>query len=64
MKYDLSILIPARCEEFLSLTIEDILKNKRGKTEIIVVLDGDIADPPIEQHEDVTVEVKHVLTLM
>jgi len=38
--YDLSILIPARNEEFLSLTVENLLKNIRGKTEIIVVLDG------------------------
>src|SRR3990167_501375 len=41
MKYDLSILIPARNEIFLSKTIEDILKNIEGETEIIAVLDGD-----------------------
>lgn len=40
MKYDLSILIPARNEEFLTKTIEDILSNIEGKTEVIVVLDG------------------------
>lgn len=51
--YDLSILIPARNEEFLVPTIQDILKNKRGKTEIIVVLDGYFTDIP--QHDDVTV---------
>ena len=55
MKYDLSILIPARREEFLNLTVNDILKNKRGKTEIIVVLDGEWANPPLEMHEDVTI---------
>ena len=38
-EYDLSIVIPALREEFLSLTVADILKNKRGKTEVIVVLD-------------------------
>jgi len=54
MKYDLSILIPARCEMFLARTVEDILKNKRGKTEIIVGLDGKWADPPIVDHQDVT----------
>ena len=37
---DLSILIPARNEEFLSETVEDILKNIELDTEIIVVLDG------------------------
>jgi len=38
--YDLSVIIPAREEEWLSNTIDDIIKNKRGNTEIIVVLDG------------------------
>ena len=55
MKYDLSLLVPARNEEWLSITVEDILKNKRGKTEVIVILDGQWAEPPVEQHEDVTV---------
>lgn len=54
-QYDLSILIPARNEMFLAKTIEDILKNIEGKTEIITVLDGAWADPPIPQHERVTV---------
>ena len=39
-KYDLSVIIPARNEMFLGLTIEDLLKNIRGKTEIIAILDG------------------------
>ncbi len=55
MKYDLSVIIPARSEEFLSLTVEDILKNKRGKTEVIVGLDGEWADPPIVEHPDLTI---------
>ena len=38
--YDLSILIPARNEMFLGRTIEGILTNIEGKTEIIAVLDG------------------------
>lgn len=38
--YDLSILIPARNEMFLFHTVENLLANLRGKTEIIVVLDG------------------------
>lgn len=50
---DLSILIPARNEEFLARTIEDILKNKRGRTNIIVGLDGQWANPGIPNHEDV-----------
>lgn len=53
--YDLSILIPARNEMFLSRTVEDILSKIEGNTEIIVFLDGQWADPGIEQHERVTV---------
>lgn len=55
MQYDLSICIPARNEEWLSSTVEDILKNKRGKTEVIVVLDGQWAEPEIEDHPDVRI---------
>jgi glycosyltransferase involved in cell wall biosynthesis len=54
-KYDLSILIPARNEMFLAKTVEDILKNKRGKTEIIVHLDGKWANPGIPDHPDLTI---------
>jgi glycosyltransferase involved in cell wall biosynthesis len=52
---DLSILIPARNEMFLSKTIEDILANIEADTEVIAVLDGKWADPPIPQHERVNV---------
>jgi len=52
---DLSILIPARNEMFLSKTIEDILKNTEADTEIIAVLDGDWAKPPIPQNPRVNV---------
>src|SRR3990167_6861294 len=47
---DLSILIPARNELFLKNTIEDILTHAEGDTEIIAVLDGAWADPPIHDH--------------
>lgn len=43
---DLSILIPARNEMFLNHTINDLFKNIRANTEVIVVLDG--AWPPAE----------------
>jgi len=56
MDYELSVIIPGNNEMFISQTIEDILKNKRGKTQIIAVLDGGKwADPPINQHPDVNV---------
>ncbi|HUV42439.1 MAG TPA: glycosyltransferase [Patescibacteria group bacterium] len=51
---DLSILIPARNEEFLENTIEDILKNIEADTEVIAVLDGQWANSPIEQHDRVS----------
>lgn len=54
-KYDLSILIPARNEEFISNTVADIVKNKQGKTEVIVGLDGAWAEPGIMDHPDVRV---------
>lgn len=54
-KYDLSIIIPARHEEFLKETVEDILKNKRGATQIIVGLDGEWPIIPLETHPDVVV---------
>lgn len=53
--YDLSILIPARNEQFLSETVKNILRNKRGRTEVLVGLDGQWADPEIEDHEDVRI---------
>ena len=52
---DLSILIPARNEEFLQNTIDDILKNIRGRTEIIVTLDGYLPNPGLKQDPRVTV---------
>ena len=50
---DLSLLIPSRNEMFLKNTIEDILKNIEADTEIIAVLDGQWAEPQIEQNERV-----------
>jgi len=44
---DLSILIPSRNEMFCAQTVQNILENIRGDTEIILVLDGAWADPPI-----------------
>lgn len=52
---DLSILIPARNEMFLAKTIEDILSNIEGDTEIIAVLDGALADPPLPMNPRLTV---------
>lgn len=54
-EYDLSILIPARNEMFLSKTVEDILNNIEGKTEVLIGLDGQWAEPGIR--DDLRVKV-------
>lgn len=54
-KYDLSILIPSRNEMFLAKTVENLLENKRGNTEVIVGLDGEWSDPVLQDHPDLTV---------
>jgi len=46
----LSVIIPARNEEFLLNTIEDVLKNSRGDTEVIAILDGYWPNPGIPDH--------------
>jgi hypothetical protein len=51
---DLSVLIPARNEQFLKRTIEDILEHIEADTEIICVLDGAWADPAIPDNPKVT----------
>ena len=52
---DLSILIPARNEMFLARTVEDLLEHSESDFEIIVVLDGEWANPPITQHPKVSI---------
>lgn len=52
---DLSVIIPARNEEFLNLTVQEVLGKSRGNTECIAVLDGDWPKTPLEQHEQLTV---------
>lgn len=51
---ELSILIPSRKEMFLKNTIDDALKNIEADTEIIAVLDGEWANPPIETNNRVS----------
>ena len=51
----LSVLIPARNEQWLNHTIKDILENSEADTEILVGLDGEWSPDPIAQHERVTV---------
>lgn len=46
----LSVIIPARNEDWLGRTIDDILQNAEGDTEVIAVLDGYWPEPPIMDH--------------
>jgi hypothetical protein len=59
---ELSILIPARNEQFLKKTVEDLLSNIRGETEIIVGLDGCWDVPAIGDHPKVTI-IHHSLSI-
>ena len=52
---DVSVIIPARNEMFLSGTIEHILDAIKADTEIIAVLDGYWPDPSIPENSRVTV---------
>jgi len=54
-KYKISVLIPSRQEEFLALTVENILKNTGETTEVIAVLDGALADPGLPDDKRLTV---------
>lgn len=50
---DLSVIIPAREEQFLAKTIEVVLANAEANTEVIAILDGYWPSPPIEDHPKV-----------
>lgn len=51
---DISIIIPSRNEMFLKNTIDDLLAHCHSDYEVIAVLDGQWADPPIPDHPSVT----------
>ena len=51
---DLSVLIPARNEQWLGRTIQDVLDHAEADTEVIAVLDGYWPDPPFADHPKVT----------
>jgi glycosyltransferase involved in cell wall biosynthesis len=55
MQYELSVVIPARSEEFLQRTIDDVLEHTSDRTEIIAILDGYLPNPPLKESSRVTV---------
>jgi glycosyltransferase involved in cell wall biosynthesis len=52
---DITVIIPARNEEFLGRTIQDVLENSEADTEVIAVLDGYLPNPPLKPDPRVTV---------
>lgn len=59
---DLTVIIPARNEEFLDRTIQDVLTNIRSNTEIIAILDGYLPNPPLKPDPRVTIIYNPVAT--
>jgi len=52
---DISVIIPARSEEFLRETIQDIVDHSEADTEIIALLDGEWSEPAIPQNDKVNI---------
>jgi glycosyltransferase involved in cell wall biosynthesis len=52
---DLSVIIPAREEMFLSKTIDCVLENIEADTEVIAVLDGYWPEPPVIDNDRVVI---------
>lgn len=48
---NLSIVIPARNEEWLRRTVEEVLAKTGGRTEVIVICDGNWPDGGLDTHE-------------
>jgi glycosyltransferase involved in cell wall biosynthesis len=53
--YDLSVIIPGRNEMFFAKTVENVLANIRGNTEIIAIFDGGWSSPGVVDDPRVTI---------
>lgn len=53
-KYDLSVVIVGCNEEFMSRTVDEVMEKKRGNTEVIVVCDEFLPNPPLKAYKEVT----------
>ncbi len=51
----LSVIIPGRQEEFFARTVEDVLRNMRGDSEIVAICDASWPEPPLADHPKLTV---------
>lgn len=52
---DVSVIVPARNEKYLQQTIDSVLANAEGDTEIVVVLDGCWPYEPVPDHPRVNI---------
>ena len=59
---ELSVIIPGKNEIFMRQTVENVLANIRGDTDIIVVLDGYWPDPPVKDHPKVHI-IHHTVSV-
>lgn len=50
MEDSLSVIIAARNEEFFAKTVENVIENTIGDTDVIAVADGYVPDPPVMDH--------------
>jgi len=51
----LSVIIPARNERFLAATVRDVCAKAAGDIDVIVILDGVPADPPLPEDRRISV---------
>jgi len=59
---DLDVIITARNEEWLSRTIDDVIKNSRAKVGVIVILDGYWPEVGIPDHPKVKI-IHHTVSI-
>lgn len=52
---ELSVIVPARNEMFLNITVGNVLKNSDERTEVIVILDGEWPTEGLQQNDRLTV---------
>ena len=51
----ISIIIPARNEQFLASTVADLFEKAMGEIEVIVVLEGYWPEPPLKERENLII---------
>ena len=52
---DLTVVIPGYNEMFMRRTTEDVLAKIRADTEVVLICDGSLPDPPVDSHPKVKV---------